>query len=44
VVEGKLMGYTYHVYTTLQIEGQSMSITVDYTVTFTDFVEDGEAA
>ena len=41
VVEGKLMSYTYHVSTSLQVEGQTMSITVDYTVVFTDLIEDG---
>ncbi|MBQ4113584.1 MAG: hypothetical protein IJD38_12385 [Clostridia bacterium] len=43
VVEGKLMEYTYHVYNTLMIEGVTMTITVDYTVVFSDLVEDGES-
>ena len=42
VVDGELMAYTYHVYTTVTMEGVSMSITVDMTVTFTDLVEGGE--
>ncbi len=43
VVDGKLMEYTYHVYTTLKIEGQTMQINVDYTVEFSELTEDGEA-
>lgn len=43
VVEGKLMCYTYHVYTTLKIEGQIMQINVDYSVEFSELTEDGEA-
>ena len=43
MADGKLMSYTYHVYTTLKLEGQTMTITVDYTVVFSDLVEDGES-
>jgi hypothetical protein len=43
VVEGKLMAYTYHVYNTLKLDGATMTITVDYTVTFSELVEGGEA-
>lgn len=43
VVEGKLMAYTYHVYNTLKLDGETMTITVDYTVTFSELVENGEA-
>ena len=43
VVDGKLMAYTYHVYTTLKIDGKTMQINVDYTVEFSELTEDGEA-
>jgi hypothetical protein len=43
VVEGKLMAYTYHVYTTVELNGSVMTITVDMTVAFSDLVEDGES-
>ena len=42
VVDGELTSYTYHVYTTVSVEGETMTITVDYTVTFSDLVEGGE--
>lgn len=43
VVDGKLMSYSYHVYNTLKIEGETLTITVDMTVRFSDLVEDGES-
>jgi hypothetical protein len=43
VVDGKLMSYTYHVYTTLKIDGKTMQINVDYSVEFSELTEDGEA-
>ena len=42
VVEGKLTEYTMHVVTVMDLEGQTMSITVDYTVVFSELVEGGE--
>ena len=43
VKDGKLMSYTYHVYSTLMLEGKILSVNVDMTVTFTDVKEDGSA-
>ena len=43
VVEGELISYTYHVDTKLDLEGETMTITVDYTVTFSELVENGES-
>ena len=42
MVDGELMEYTYHVYTTVTMEGITLSITVDVTVVFSDLVEGGE--
>ena len=42
VSEGKLLTYTYHVYTVIELDGETVATTVDMTVTFSDVTEGGE--
>lgn len=42
MVDGELTEYTYHVYTTLSMEGITLTVTVDVTIVFSDLVEGGE--
>ncbi len=42
VLDGKLLTYTYHVYTVVELDGETFTTTVDMTVTFSDVTEDGE--